>query len=261
VVLELPPLRHRQRDVLDLADHFLARPVVEHRISPKRLSDEARTALLAYPWPGNVRELQNTLQRLSLLAGNRAIGVALIESSSPDQLDEVPGFRAAYEEDKRDAKRELWKDRLRVWSGWERLIGDCSVPAKDYLGWVGQYNAMACRPDYVDTDECELSYFEESFKQAGRLTSLGRIPLLVISRDSDPRKAGMTKLQMAQQPVLAREQEAFKSLSPLSWRVVARNSGHMVPLDRPDVIVAEMTRLIDYLRGGPAPPFGSTATE
>lgn len=54
-------------------------------------------------------------------------GVALIESSSPDQLDEVPGFRAEYEEDKRDAKRELSEDRLRVWSGWERLIGDCSV--------------------------------------------------------------------------------------------------------------------------------------
>jgi hypothetical protein len=50
-----------------------------------------------------------------------------------------------------------------------------------------------------------------------------------------------------------------KSLSPLSWRVIARNSGHMVPLDRPDVIVAEITLLIDYLRGGPAPPFGSTA--
>lgn len=188
-------------------------------------------------------------------------GVALIESSSPDQLDEVPGFRAAYEEDKRDAKRELWEDRLRVWSGWERLVGDCSVPAKDYLGWVGQYNAMACRPDYVDTDECELTYFEESFKQAGRLTSLGRIPLLVISRDPDLRKAGMTELQIAQQPVLAREQEAFKSLSPLSWRVVARNSGHMVPHDRPDLIVVEMTRLIAYLRGGPAPPFGSTTTE
>ena len=71
----------------------------------------------------------------------------------------------------------------------------------------------------------------------------------------------MTELQKAQQPVSAREQEAFKSLSPLSWRVVARNSGHMVPLNRPDVIVAEMTRLIAYLRGGPAPPFGCTTTE
>jgi hypothetical protein len=44
------------------------------------------------------------------------------------------------------------------------------------------------------------------------------------------------------------EQAWSKSLSPLSWRVIARHSGHMVPLDRPDVIVAEITRLVDYLR-------------
>jgi hypothetical protein len=59
------------------------------------------------------------------------------------------------------------------------------VPAKDFPGWVGQYDAMACRADYVDTDECELNYFEESSKQAGRLTTFGSIPLLVITRDPD----------------------------------------------------------------------------
>ena len=188
-------------------------------------------------------------------------GVALIDSSSPRQIDELPGFRASYEEDKQDAKRELWEDRLRVWSGWQRLLGRCQVLAKDFPGWAGQYNAMACRPDYVDTDESELNYFEESSKQAGRLTSFGHLPLLVITRDPDLRKEGMTPRGIAQIPVWEGEQEASKSLSPLSWRVVARNSGHMVPLDRPDVIIAEITHLIDYLRGGPAPPFGSTATK
>jgi pimeloyl-ACP methyl ester carboxylesterase len=187
-------------------------------------------------------------------------GVALIESSSPRQIDELPGFRASYEEDRQDAKRELWKDRRRVWSGWERLLGHCSVPAKDFPGWAGQYNAMACRPDYVDTDESEVNYFEESSRQAGRLISFGSIPLLVITRDPDLQK-GMTPRGVAQLPVWDREQETSKSLSPLSWRVIARNSGHMVPLDRPDLIVAEITRLIDYLHGGPAPPFGRTVTK
>jgi pimeloyl-ACP methyl ester carboxylesterase len=153
-------------------------------------------------------------------------GVVLIESSSPQQLDEVPGFRASYEQDKRDAKRELWEDRLRVWSGWERLLGHCHVPAKDFPGWAGQYSAMACRPDYVDTDESELGYFEESFKQAGRLVSFGSILLLVISRGPNLRRAGMSEYQVSQQPVLAREQEAFKSLSPLSWRVIAELRAH-----------------------------------
>jgi pimeloyl-ACP methyl ester carboxylesterase len=134
------------------------------------------------------------------------------------------------------------------------------VPSKDFPGWAAQYDAMACRSDYVDTDESELNYFEESSKQAGRLVSFGNIPLLIITRDPDLRK-GMTPRGVSQIPVWEGEQEASKSLSLLSWRVIARNSGHMVPLDRPDVIVAEITRLIEYLRGRPAPPFGSTATK
>lgn len=65
----------------------------------------------------------------------------------------------------------------------------------------------------------------------------------------------------AELPVWVREQEAVKSLSPLSWRVIARGAGHGVQHDRLDVVVAEMTCLIGYLRGGPTPPFGSTVIE
>jgi sigma54-dependent transcription regulator len=46
VVLELPPLRARDRDVLDLADYFLARAAAEHGIAVKELADDARAALL-----------------------------------------------------------------------------------------------------------------------------------------------------------------------------------------------------------------------
>jgi hypothetical protein len=174
--------------------------------------------------------------------------------------DEEPEFRASYEEDKRNATRKHWEDRLLIWSGWERLIGSCSVSAKDFLSWKGQYDAMACRPEYVDTDESELNYFEESCQQAARLRSFGKIPLLVVSRDPDLPKAGMTERQIAQDAVWNSEQEELKSLSALSWRVIARGSGHMIPQNKPDVIIREVTVLIGYVRGGPAPPFGSTTT-
>jgi len=192
---------------------------------------------------------------------NEIVGVALIESSSPRQIDELPGFRATYEEDKREAKSSLWKDRLRVWFGWERLQGNCHESATDYPGvWLAQYNAMDCRPDYVDTDESELNDFETSSRQAGRLTSFGDKPLLVITRDPDVRR-GLSPQGIAQIPFWQREQEESKSLSPRSWRVIARGSAHMVTHDKPGVIIAELTRLIDYLHGGPAPPFGSTTVK
>ena len=48
---------------------------------------------------------------------SEVVAVALIESSSPRQIDELPGFRDAYDEDKRETKWELWKDRLRFGLG------------------------------------------------------------------------------------------------------------------------------------------------
>lgn len=177
-------------------------------------------------------------------------GVALIESSSPQQIDELPGWRADYEKERRDAERALWKDRLLVWFGWERLLGHCSSGP----------NAVDCRDTYVDMDQNELPYFEESSREAGRLTTFGSVPLLIVTKDANL-KHERTAQDAAQDAVWDKEQETSKGLSPLSWRVIARSSGHIVPIDRRDVVVAEITQLIRYLRGGPAPPFGSTATE
>jgi DNA-binding NtrC family response regulator/tetratricopeptide (TPR) repeat protein len=83
VVLELPPLRARDRDVLDLADHFLERAAAEHGIPVKMLAEDARAALLAYQWPGNVRELANVLERVMLLEDSPVITAAMLSLVAP----------------------------------------------------------------------------------------------------------------------------------------------------------------------------------
>lgn len=189
-------------------------------------------------------------------------GVVLIDSSSPQQIDELPGWRQSYEADKRDMVRRLPWEKLRVWSGWERLMGNCrNAPSPELQHLAGQYDAEMCRPEYVGGDDIELPYFEETCTQAARLTSFGNVPLLIISQDPDRRTEGMTANDIAGLSVWAREQEALKSLSPLSWRVIARGSGHAVHHDRLDVVVTQAARLIANLRGGPALPFGSTVIE
>ena len=70
---------------------------------------------------------------------------------------------------------------------------------------------------------------------------------------------GWTAKRRESATVWAREQEALKSLSPVSWRVIARGARHAVHHGRPEVIVVEVTRLLQFLRGGPQPPFGSTS--
>ena len=63
-VVHMPPLRHRDDDILELGEHFAVQLCAElgWRFFPG-FSDAARRELLAYPWPGNVRELKNAVER------------------------------------------------------------------------------------------------------------------------------------------------------------------------------------------------------
>ncbi|MFA5516638.1 MAG: sigma-54 dependent transcriptional regulator [Desulfuromonadales bacterium] len=67
IPIEVPPLRQREGDILELADFFLQEFGGERGIS-FQLSAEARQALEQHPYPGNVRELRNLLERVSVLA-------------------------------------------------------------------------------------------------------------------------------------------------------------------------------------------------
>ena len=71
--IHLPPLRDRERDVLLLAQHYLARACADYGLAPRSLSPDARATLLAYPWPGNIRELGNLMERVALLADDTVV--------------------------------------------------------------------------------------------------------------------------------------------------------------------------------------------
>jgi class 3 adenylate cyclase len=68
VVLEIPPLRGREEDILVLAEHFVRHYATVHGVDPKRLSGAAKAWLRRYSWPGNVRELSHLLERVTLLS-------------------------------------------------------------------------------------------------------------------------------------------------------------------------------------------------
>ena len=63
-VITLPPLRERPDDIMTLAEHFAVKMTVElGQEIFNGFSEQARTALRAYPWPGNIRELKNVVER------------------------------------------------------------------------------------------------------------------------------------------------------------------------------------------------------
>lgn len=77
--VELPPLGERGRDVLLLAEHFLAQAGDGRFL---RLSAAARRCLQEHPWPGNVRQLRAVLLQAAALCDGEVI--------EPEHL-ELPG--------------------------------------------------------------------------------------------------------------------------------------------------------------------------
>lgn len=68
--VQVPPLRHRKEDVVELANYFLER---YRSVKPLTLSTGAVDALLAYDWPGNVRELERVIERAVALNSSDAV--------------------------------------------------------------------------------------------------------------------------------------------------------------------------------------------
>ena len=67
IPIVLPPLRERGRDVLLLAETFLAEFNRKMNRSVRGLTPEVEEVFLRYRWPGNVRELRNVLERVFIL--------------------------------------------------------------------------------------------------------------------------------------------------------------------------------------------------
>ncbi|MFS7307445.1 phage shock protein operon transcriptional activator [Rahnella inusitata] len=63
-VVQLPPLRQRQQDIMLLAEHFAIQMCRELSLPLfPGFTDGARDTLMTYRWPGNIRELKNVVER------------------------------------------------------------------------------------------------------------------------------------------------------------------------------------------------------
>jgi DNA-binding NtrC family response regulator/tetratricopeptide (TPR) repeat protein len=90
VSVALPALRDRERDVLRLAQHFLARACADYSLPARTLAPSAHAALLAYRWPGNVRELANVMERVALLSESTTITAEMLGLGHPDAPAPAP---------------------------------------------------------------------------------------------------------------------------------------------------------------------------
>src|SRR5688572_6011968 len=78
--IEVPPLRGRGDDVIQIASHFLERTCQDFCHRPLTLSKQQAALLRRYDWPGNIRELKNVIERAVILSRGKVLRLDLAMS-------------------------------------------------------------------------------------------------------------------------------------------------------------------------------------
>ncbi len=91
VTIDMPPLRDRGDDILELTQHFVRHYAAQFDCEPPQLNHRLIDALRAYAWPGNVRELQNLIQRLVIMSGGSEIDVDALPAVMRYSVPKVDG--------------------------------------------------------------------------------------------------------------------------------------------------------------------------
>jgi len=93
VEIDLPPLRERREDILQLAEHFIAQYARKYGKPVRILPDNVAEALRAYDWPGNVRALRHACERAVILSDGDAFtetDFSLSRGLAPSRAAPVP---------------------------------------------------------------------------------------------------------------------------------------------------------------------------
>lgn len=82
VILKIPPLRDRRRDIPILTDEFIRTFVEKHGRDVTGIDQAAMDILYGYGWPGNIRELKNCIECMVVTSN----GGRLTEKNIPEDI-------------------------------------------------------------------------------------------------------------------------------------------------------------------------------
>lgn len=202
----------------------------------------------------------------SALYPQQVAGLIFVDSSIPLQ-DEWPVFKAIIARQPSPAV-QFFLDRASLTLGIPRLERQCS-PIIFLPGWnadAGKRLAEdnACIP-HAAAAAAELRIIDQSSREALRWKNFGNLPIVIFSQDPDePQPLGIpTDLAKRFSVAWNQMQDQLKDLSTRSRRIIAKSSGHMIPILRPNLLNREVPIFIEQVRGTIPPPtdYGSTTTE
>ena len=88
--MNIPPLRQRNEDIIELAELIARQVCARHRLPLKRISTAGRKKLLHYGWPGNVRELAHEMERAIVFEEGEELHFHHLQTEAPDSPSGAP---------------------------------------------------------------------------------------------------------------------------------------------------------------------------
>ncbi len=87
--VDVPPLRERGEDIVQLAQHFLEQTCKNFGRENLTLTQAQAANLRAYAWPGNIRELKNVIERAVILSTGKVLRLDLSMPGLKAGIDDI----------------------------------------------------------------------------------------------------------------------------------------------------------------------------
>jgi pimeloyl-ACP methyl ester carboxylesterase len=173
------------------------------------------------------------------LYGNEVAGIVLVDSSHPDQHNRFPP--AVNDLDATWIREEEFLEFAMPF-GIPRLLGFCGSDA--------EARAAECNFRNAREGVAELKAFPKSAGQTASTGSLGDMPLTVLSHDPEtPQPDLPADLVKPTNEAWQAMQKDLAQLSTRSTQVTAKNSGHYIQLDQPQLVIDAVRDMVGQVRG------------
>ncbi|HSZ72110.1 MAG TPA: sigma-54 dependent transcriptional regulator [Cytophagaceae bacterium] len=162
VPIFVPPLRERGEDIELIFRKFSLDFADKYRISPIKLTEEAKAELLKFRFPGNIRQLKNLAEQISVLETNREISKETLLKYLPSEKN-LPALlrdnKGNHKEDfsERDILYKILFDMKKDVSDLKKLVNTLMQEGNYNPQLMKQHEQTLAEHDYTTNAETETA--------------------------------------------------------------------------------------------------------
>jgi len=182
-------------------------------------------------------------------------GLVLVDTSHEDQENLMPPtLKKAMSEMTAQLERQKKLAAVLIFFGVARLTAGDDTGGKLSKEFVEKLKYLQLKTNFVDATTSEMESFSKSAEEVRSAGNLGNRPLVVLSagKAADPKVlpkgVSAEEMQQFQKTWINDLQVRESKLSTRGKQIVVADSTHMIPLERPDAVIAAVREVCDDVR-------------